>query len=318
MNRQPRLAIGSRIEGYEVVGVLGAGGMGEVYRAHDSRLRRDVAVKVLPSAPATDPDSFPAGLDLIVRHCLEKEPGKRFQAARDVALALDAVSGMSGAPASTATPPPPHRRRGVLIGAIAAGSLACGALGIWLGRATSPKPAATALVQDVARVTHDVGFSEWPTWSPDGRMFAFSSNRGGNFDIYLARVGGSDELVNVTRHSSDNFQPSFSPDGSSIAFVSTRSSQRPLTKIGTYSGLGFRTVGGDVWVISTLGGQARRLAPDGNFPVWSPDGHSVAYVSGNENHRAILSVPVDGGAPRSILAPSASSWEITAGRRSGC
>jgi Tol biopolymer transport system component len=114
----------------------------------------------------------------------------------------------------------------------------------------------------------------------------------------------------VTRHASDNFQPSFSPDGSSIAFVSTRSSQRPLTKIGTYAGLGFRTVGGDVWVISTLGGQARRLAADGNFPVWSPDGHSVAYVSGNENHRTILSVTVDGGPLRSILAPAASSWEI--------
>jgi uncharacterized Fe-S cluster protein YjdI len=48
------IAAGTRIGPYEVVGPIGAGGMGEVYRAHDTRLNRDVAIRVLPEAFASD------------------------------------------------------------------------------------------------------------------------------------------------------------------------------------------------------------------------------------------------------------------------
>jgi serine/threonine protein kinase len=44
------LAAGSRIGSYEVLSSLGAGGMGEVYRATDSNLKRQVAIKVLPAS----------------------------------------------------------------------------------------------------------------------------------------------------------------------------------------------------------------------------------------------------------------------------
>ena len=50
------LAPGARLGPYEVVSPLGAGGMGEVYRARDTRLHRDVAIKVLPESFATDPE----------------------------------------------------------------------------------------------------------------------------------------------------------------------------------------------------------------------------------------------------------------------
>jgi serine/threonine-protein kinase len=50
------LRSGTRIGSYEITGVIGAGGMGEVYRARDTKLDRNVAIKVLPELFATDPD----------------------------------------------------------------------------------------------------------------------------------------------------------------------------------------------------------------------------------------------------------------------
>ena len=116
--------------------------------------------------------------------------------------------------------------------------------------------------------------------------------------------------MNITNDPGQDIQPAFSPDGASIAFVSTRSSRTGMIKVGPYIGFEYRTYGGDIWVAPALGGPARRLAQDGNFPVWSADGHKIAYVSGFDDHRSILEVSVEGGTPKPVLASADSTWEI--------
>src|SRR6185369_15421024 len=84
------LATGVRLGTYEIVGPLGAGGMGEVYRAKDLRLGRDIALKVLPETLARDAEHLArfereartvAGLNhpnIVVLHSVEDEDDVRF------------------------------------------------------------------------------------------------------------------------------------------------------------------------------------------------------------------------------------------------
>jgi len=261
---------------------------------------------------------LPPKLEEVVGKLLEKDVELRYQSAAELRTDLrrlkrDIESGRTSAMASAPAVAALSRRslwRSPAVAAMALAAVALGGLAMWVltrsqRRVSAPAPA----LAGVARLTHDPGISEWPTWSPDGSLLAFASNRNGNFEIYVRRVEGGQE-VNVTNDPAQDFQPAFSPDGNWLAFVSTRSSRTGMIKIGSAFAFEFRTFGGDVWVTPALGGQARRVAVDGNFPAWHPEGKKIAYVSGPEDHRSILEASIEGGAPRTVLDPSRSSWEI--------
>lgn len=88
-SRMP-LSAGTRLGAYQIVAPLGAGGMGEVYRARDTRLGRDIALKVLPDAYSSSPERLArferearivAGLNhpnIVTLHSIEEADGTRF------------------------------------------------------------------------------------------------------------------------------------------------------------------------------------------------------------------------------------------------
>ncbi|MEE8486720.1 MAG: protein kinase [Gemmatimonadota bacterium] len=275
----------------------------------------DCLVRILEREPEWSalPGDIPPKVKDLLRRCLRKDPLSRLRDIGDARIAIDeALSGTD--PISTEGSASPAGRRSpslpMLLVLLALASVLAGTLLGWAlkGRGGTD-PVGGLSVTEVARLTHDPGLSESPTWSPDGSLLAFASSRSGDFEIYVRRVDGGQE-VNVSNHAGQDYQPAFSPDGDRIAFISTRSSRTGMIKIGSEFGMEFRTVGGDLWLAPALGGRARRLAEDANFPAWHPGGDRVAYISGVESHRSILEIPVDGGAAKTLLPGDSSEWEI--------
>lgn len=107
-----------------------------------------------------------------------------------------------------------------------------------------------------SQVTYQSGPEFFPALSPDGTSIAYAGRGGGNWDIYLQRVGDS-KLVNLTANSPlDDSQPSFSPDGRFIAFRSERE-------------------GGGIYHMGVNGEEPVRLADFGYSPSWSPDSGKI-------------------------------------------
>ncbi len=286
-------------------------------RAFSGETVSDTVAAILEHEPDWSllPRNTPAQIPLLLRRCLQKDLNRRLHDIADARLEIEEslaeLSSPSSASAAAAGAAPPTRksRFSAKVALAMASAALIGALAVWLAvRPSELRPAGPTLAA-VARMTHDPGSSEWPTWSPDGSLLAFAGNRSGNFEIYARRSEAGQE-VNVTNDPAEDFQPAFSPDGNRVAFVSTRSSRSGMIKIGATFGFEFRTYGGDIWVAPALGGRALRLAQDGNFPVWHPSGRKIAYVSGPEDHRSVLEAALEGGTPKALLPSESSSFEI--------
>jgi serine/threonine protein kinase len=225
-------------------------------------------------------ESVPRDLRRIVARCLQPERDERFQSMDDARMALEDAE---IAPPAAASPAGARRILGI---AIAAALIAAAAgLAWWL------KPAAAPAFPVLHRLTNDAGLSTDPVLSPDGRVVAFASDRAGDgpLDIWVRQVAGGDP-VRLTRDAADDVEPSFSPDGSKIVFRSERD-------------------GGGIYVVSTFGGDDRRIADHGRRPRWSPDGTQIVYWTGlntaflitKADAPRVFVVPAAGGEPRQLF-----------------
>ena len=142
--------------------------------------------------PLTDlKPAFPPELARIVRRCLAKDPSRRYQSAIDLRNELDELKQelASGGFAQSPMVEPGRQRRRRSIVPIAGGVAALAAVFVYLYFASQPV-APGARPSTLKRVTFEEGLQTQPTWSPDGRFIAYSSNQSGNFDIWVQALGG--------------------------------------------------------------------------------------------------------------------------------
>jgi Tol biopolymer transport system component/DNA-binding winged helix-turn-helix (wHTH) protein len=139
----------------------------------------------------------------------------------------------------------------------------------------------------LTRITFDDGLQSEPTWSPDGRYIAYSSDRGGKFDVWVQQVSGGDP-IQITKGPGHHWQPDWSPDGKYIAYRSEEGD-------------------GGIYVVPALGGAGleRKIASFGYYPQWSPNSQQVLFqtqftVTGHWNRFYVAHL--DGSAPREVLA----------------
>jgi TolB protein len=138
------------------------------------------------------------------------------------------------------------------------------------------------LAEDQGKLVHQ----EWPSWSPDGKRLAFSSNHEGNQEIYNASSTDGSDLVRLTQHPGLDAHPAWSPDGKAIAFATDRWGK----------GLELAAVAADGT------GLVRLTQSPGldDYPAFSPDGKRLAFVSNRDGQSEIYVANADGSDPKNI------------------
>jgi Tol biopolymer transport system component len=294
---------------------------------------RDTAVETLHAILNEDPGPLdaacgvPPPVERIARRCLEKRPEERFQSARDVAFALQAVPLDSGPAPARAAGRWGSARRAALAAAAAIAAVTATVAALRAGRAAPPLPDPPV----VRYVTHS-GKDEDPALSPDGQMVAFVSNRDGRNRIWRAHLRSGEEAPLTDGPLDDH--PRFSRDGSAILFVRVDArGDGALFRVPVVGGeprrvmddardgadwspagdrLAFVRRGGaqmvELWVAAADGSGARRLARLPALwvtpPRWSPDGRRIAFAHGRGAAPTWTTLVVDADSGRQVaLAP---------------
>jgi Tol biopolymer transport system component len=216
-----------------------------------------------PRLTETNP-AVPAALERIVRHCVEKSPGERFQAAGDVGFALEAVSDLpTPAPGARVIdlPPARPRLRWMLAGL---GVLAALAAGLIAGRMLAGKsvslPAGLPVFQ---QLTFRRGTIWAARFAPDGQTVVYSASWEGNpVEIFLKRREGAESLP-------------LALSGSSLLAISS-SGEMAISRHFRPTPAGPPT--GTLARVSLSGGAPRDILEDVQQADWAPHGAALAVV----------------------------------------
>ena len=239
--------------------------------------QRDTVVETLqavleddPPPPSTLRPGVPLWLDRVVARCLAKEPGDRFQSARDLAFVLE--------PRPELERPTRGRARRFLLPAMLAATLVgLGGFAVLVG--TSDPHRAPPRLQPLTFSGKDRD----PTVSPDGRFLAFVSDRDGRSRIWLQRLDAGSETA-LTGGLDD--APRFSPDGSQVLFTRSQDGSTALYRTGL------------------LGGEVHEVVADASQGDWSPDGRQVVFVrwsdAANQARPALMVAAIDGSSVREL------------------
>ena len=227
--------------------------------------RRDTTAETMTAILKDDPPELSEtahlvspGLERIVRRCLEKQPEQRFQSAKDLAFALEAVSGTtSRTGAHAAIVDQPKKRPRVLLAAASALGLVLGGALVWLLR---PAPAAPPTF---SRVSYHRGEVVQARFAPDGKTVVYSAKlNGGPLDTYIIREDYP-EPVAVGLH------------GAALLAVSRQGQMAAITHPKYFA---HRQWYGTLATALMGGGAPRELLDNVGDADFSPDGNELAVL----------------------------------------
>jgi serine/threonine protein kinase len=253
----------------------------------EGQTNSDVIASILerePTALATLASTAPSELQRIAAKALRKDREERYQTIKDMLLDLNSVKEQLNAERLSGK----IRRHKTALALILVALVIGAAVVIYLARLANQRREANRQPPPqrfLSRLTFDAGLQTEATWSPDGRFIAYSSDKSGNFDIWVQPVGGGNS-VQVTKSPAHDWQPDWSPDGSQIVFRSERE-------------------GGGLFMVPALGGREHKISSFGYHPHWSPDGTKILFsnlINLQVSPAKVYVVTLEGNAPREVQA----------------
>ena len=258
-------------------------------RAFHGATAADTMTAILTSDPpdlSSGPAGVPPAISAVIRRCLEKNARDRFQSARDLAFALEAVALEAGSGLTVTTMPVRTRTLSMSVFAVTV-LIATAALIAWLLLSTRSSATATARLAVSISATSGTVVEQTPAISPDGRTIAFvGAERGAGTRIFVRSLETFETRPIDGTEGAEG--PFWSPEGRSLGFFAR----------------------GRMWRVDLAGGAPRVVATvtDPRGGTWGGD-HFIVYAPHPDG--GLYRVPADGGTTAELTTLDRTKQEIS-------